>query len=347
LMVGTGFGAKNGILVRDLDTIQNAAKVDVVVLDKTGTLTRGRPTVVCVKPGLDEQAEPISQNRLLSLAAAVERLSEHPLAKAIVEHARLNDVPIPQATDFFAIVGESATATVEGLRIRVGRPTIASTQAGAVEVADITTESSAKVLGVIVLDDSLKPDTPAAIASLRKLGVRLVMLTGDHRESAAAVALRLGIDEVIAGVKPGGKAEAISAMKLNDRGGKRIYVAMVGDGINDAPALAGADVGIAVGSGSDIAKETGGVVLVGSSLSGVATALVLSRVTMRKIRQNLFWAFFYNVCAIPLAAFGMLTPTVAAAAMAFSDVTVIGNALLIPRSVRAKLPQIAPGDDPH
>ncbi len=333
LMVGTGVGAKRGILIRNLDAMQQAARVRVVALDKTGTITSGSPRVDAIEsPGAAE-------SHVLGLAASVEQLSEHPLARAICSHAAAQNIRIERASDFVNHPGRGAIAQVGGRTVGVGSTSwmrelglgIAdSPSGGVVHVADLSGEPT--LLGTIRLSDTIKPDSAAAIAELRSMGLKVVMLTGDNATAAEQVARAVGIDQVHAEIKPDGKAAIIRSLGA---GGNA--VAMIGDGVNDAPALAAANVGIAIGSGSDIAKETGGIVLVGGSLSSAVAAIRLSRVTMRKIRQNLFWAFFYNVIAIPAAALGYLSPLVAAAAMALSDLTVIGNALLIRRC----LPQSA------
>ncbi len=371
LMVGTGWGARRGILIRDLDTIQNAEHVRTVVLDKTGTLTEGRPVVAGIlahqpstthpnpnhhnsNPHTESNAN-TDEREILRLAASVERLSSHPIGNAIVEAAVTRGIHTSDVSDFLNDPGNGVSGVVDGRRIFVGRtsnshtaePSSAPTAHSAVntipspqaltscDVEDRTDPNKPIRLGTIQLTDRARADSRQAVQELRLAGLRVVMLTGDHEQAARAVARDMGIDEVIAGVKPDGKLRTITDLKSQTRQlSSRARIAMVGDGINDAPALAGADVGIAIGSGTDIAKESGGLVLVGSSLTGVPTALRLGRVTMRTIRQNLFWAFCYNVMAIPLAALGYLTPLHAALAMALSDLCVIGNALLIHRKMR-------------
>jgi Cu+-exporting ATPase len=325
LMVGTGRGAGRGILIRDIDALQGAERIDTVVLDKTGTITRGKPKVTGVIPAGD-----LSEDELLALAAAAEQFSEHPLAKAIVEHARMRNVQVVDPESFSNDPGLGVVASIGGRTIIVGNnemlakhgaSTVAAPQIGqtVVHVAD-----GQRILGTISLADEIKPDSLTAIRELHDMKLHVVLLSGDNEPAARAVADLVGIDEVRANVKPAGKAVVVRALQA---GGRR--VAMVGDGINDAPALAAADLGIAIGSGSDVAKEAGDTVLVSGSLHGVAAAIRLSRATMTKIRQNLFFAFIYNVLAIPLAAFGLLNPLIAAGAMALSDITVIGNALLL------------------
>ncbi|MDB5318511.1 MAG: heavy metal translocating P-type ATPase [Phycisphaerales bacterium] len=334
LMVGTGRGAQRGILIRDIDALQHAERITTVVLDKTGTITRGRPAVagIVVYDGVVE-------DELLRLTASAEQFSEHPLARAILDKARERGVPITDPDSFNYEPGLGVVATVNGQTLIVGNDALLLQHGAApnvhhiddahrsiVHVARKDASGAVNRLGALLIDDEIKPDSKAAIAELHRMGLRTVLLTGDNADAARAIAAAVGIDDVRADVRPDQKAQVIRELA---RGGP---VAMVGDGINDAPALAAADLGIAIGSGSDIAKETGGIVLVSGSLTGIVIALRLSRATMTKIRQNLFLAFIYNVLAIPLAALGLLTPLIAAAAMALSDVTVIGNALLLRRA---------------
>jgi Cu+-exporting ATPase len=361
LMVGTGRGAKRGILVRDVDALQKAERVDTVVLDKTGTVTEGRPKVSAVRP-----AAGVTAGELLRLAATAEQFSGHPLAKAVVAAAAAEGVRLGTPTAFTNRPGLGIVATIDGDETFVGSrdllvesgldpatldptrlgsapldpastllaqagPAPAGPPVGSVVYVAARRAGRVEVLGYVVLADEVKSDSVAAVAALRAMGLHTVMLTGDNRAAADAVARRVAVDEVRADVKPADKAAAIAALQERP-GGRRRVVAMVGDGVNDAPALARADLGIAIGSGSDVAKEAGDVVLVSGSLLGVAAAIRLSRATMRTIRQNLFLAFAYNVVAIPLAAFGLLDPLVAAACMALSDVSVIGNALLLRRA---------------
>jgi Cu+-exporting ATPase len=321
LMVSTGWGAKNGILIRSLDALQRGEKVKIVVLDKTGTITQGKPRVESILLA-DESFE----RELLYLAGSAELQSEHPLASAIVEAAREKGIELHTPERFENEPGFGVSATVNGRSVYVGREKDAEQHSGVGVYVD-DEAGKRRFLGTINFADTTRSDSAAAIRRLKELGVAVIMLTGDHAENAATVANTVGISRVISGVQPGGKAAVIEQLKreLKDGGS----VVMVGDGINDAPALASADLGIAVGSGSDIAKQSAGIVLVRNSLHGAVDAIELSRLTMQKIRQNLFWAFFYNVLAIPLAALGILSPTIAAGAMALSDVTVVGNALLI------------------
>jgi len=339
LMVGIGRGARRGILIRDIDALQSAERINTVVLDKTGTITQGKPTVASVIPADGQTAQ-----QVLALAAAAEQYSEHPLARAIVAEARSRGLSLPDIETFHNEAGLGVVATLDGRKILAGSAALLEKYGAApqtafdqpatlVHVGHIL-DDSARHIGVIVLADQIKPDSAAAIAELHALGLRTVLLTGDNSRAAQAIALQAGIDDVRAQVTPGQKAQAIRDLQSVNcrRPGGKCAVAMVGDGINDAPALAAADLGIAIGSGSDIAKETGDIVLVSGSLHGVATSIRLSQATMRKIRQNLFFAFIYNILAIPLAALGLLNPLIAAAAMALSDVTVLGNALLLRRA---------------
>ncbi len=343
LMVGTGRGARMGILIRDIDALQMAEKIDTVVLDKTGTLTRGKPVVASII-----SHNGMSENEILRLAAAAEQFSEHPLAKAIVNSARERGLSLPEPENFSNDPGYGVIAQIEGKTLLVGnkamlakrasgtgfQPVRASghglktraTEETLVHVAQ-EVKGGIEIIGTVAITDQLKPDSAAAVEELHRLRLKTVLLSGDNRATAELIARQVGIDDVRAEVKPGQKADVIRELQ-----NRTSTVAMVGDGINDAPALAQADLGIAIGSGSDIAKETGGIVLVSGSLHGISTSIRLSRATMSKIRQNLFWAFAYNVVAIPLAALGWLNPLIAAAAMALSDVTVIGNALLLRRS---------------
>ena len=336
IMVGTGLGARRGILIRDIDALQKAEKIDTIVFDKTGTITQGKPVVSAV------HSENGNENELLRFAAAAEQFSSHPLAKAIVNEAKKRGVAIPQPTKFNNQPGFGVSAEVEERSFLIGNQAMmeteqsravsargekfgnsGATRPGSVVYVAEKIDGTLHTLGSIEITDLIKPDSVAAIAHLQSTGLTTVLLTGDNLAAATSIANLINVTTIHADVRPAGKAAVIQ--QLQD--GKKHRVAMVGDGINDAPALAQADLGIALGSGSDVAKETGDIVLVGGSLAGVAAAIHLSRATMRTIRQNLFLAFIYNVLAIPLAAFGYLHPIVAAGAMALSDLTVIGNAL--------------------
>ena len=302
IMVGTGRGAERGILIKSGEALEMACRIDTIVLDKTGTITRGKPRVTRVLP-----APGRTESELLRLAASAERYSEHPLGKAIVEAAAGRGIALEEATGFSALAGHGVRARVAGHDVAIGRPgasvEIDGAPAGAIEIAD-----------------TIKPEAAEAVRRLREAG--LEVWTGDKREVAEAMAREAGIDRVLAEVLPDRKAAAVKKLQA---AGKR--VAMVGDGINDAPALAQADLGLAMGSGADIAMEAGGITLMRDDLNGVAEALELGRRTMRIIRQNLFWAFAYNTLGIPIAAMGLLSPMVASAAMALSSVTVVTNSL--------------------
>jgi Cu+-exporting ATPase len=331
IMVGAGNGARRGILIRDIDALQTAEKINTVILDKTGTLTEGRPTVSAINP-----ADGIPPQELLTLAASVEQFSAHPLAKAIVAKAREGAATLTEPKSFTSRPGLGVVADMDGRTLIVGNAALLAEYHSAqlqspdtgtiVHIAELI-GGNLRYLGSISLSDAIKPDAKAAIAELHRMNLRTVLLTGDTAASAQSVACEVGIDQIQAHVLPDGKARYIQQLRDTASNHPKPIIAMVGDGVNDAPALATADLGIAIGSGSDVAKETGGIILVKGNLLGVADAIHLSRATMRIIRQNLFLAFAYNVLAIPLAAFGLLNPLIAAAAMALSDVTVIGNAL--------------------
>ena len=336
IMVAMGKGATSGILFKNAEAIEVLRKVDTLVVDKTGTLTEGKPKLVSVKPatGYDEAG-------LLRLAASLERGSEHPLASAIVRGAEARGITLATAFDFESVTGMGVRATVDGVKVIVGNRKLM--QDSGVDVSAAAPESGAvmfvaaggKLAGVITVADPIKETTPEAIRKLHQEGIRIVMLTGDSRTTAEAVAKSLGIDEVIAEVLPQEKIAHVKRLQQEGR-----YVAMAGDGINDAPALAQAQVGIAMGTGTDIAMESAGVTLVKGDLRGIVRARALSRATMRNIKQNLFWALVYNSLGVPVAAgvlypfFGiLLSPMIAAAAMSFSSVSVVGNALRL-RSVQ-------------
>jgi len=336
LMVGTGMGAKRGILIRDIDALQSAEQISIIALDKTGTITQGKPKIERI-----ETLDGYSEDELLRLTASAEQFSSHPLAMAVVNEAKARQISLAQATHFTNEPGEGIRATVENQELVVGSARMlgeisADDNVSTIHIGRRQADGSVQRLGVIHLADVIKSDSVRAIQSLHDLNLKTVLLSGDNQHVAQQIAREVGIDDVRAEVRPGEKAAAIAQLQNNRKSKiknqKSLRVAMVGDGVNDAPALAQADLGIAIGSGSDIAKETGDIVLVGGSLTGVAVAIRLSRATMRTIRQNLLFAFLYNVLAIPLAAFGLLNPLISAGAMALSDVTVIGNALLLRRS---------------
>jgi P-type Cu+ transporter len=325
IMVGTGRGAQSGILIKDAEALETLHRIDTLVIDKTGTLTEGKPVVTDVRGDRDA----------LRLAAAVERASGHPLAAAVVAAAGVTELPV--ATDVVVASGQGVTGMVEGRRIAVGNSSLVAPFRFDDEAKRLQSEGKtvsfvsvdAETVAMIALADPVKPSALSAVSALKSQGIRVVLLSGDNERAARAVGAKLGIDEVIAGVLPAGKAEVIRRLKSEGR-----RVAMAGDGVNDAPALAEAHVGIAMGTGTDVAIESAGVTLLKGDLGGLTKALKLSRETMRNIRQNLFFAFFYNLLGVPVAAgvlypsFGLLlSPMLAAAAMTFSSVTVISNAL--------------------
>ena len=337
IMIGTGKGAQNGILIKNAEALETFENVDTVVVDKTGTLTEGKPRLVMVAP-----AEGFGEDDLLALAAAVEQPSEHPLAAAVVSGAKERGLTLASAEHFNSVTGEGAEAMVGARRVAIGNEKLMA-RIGAGSEAQVARATAGRALGQTVMfvavdgqaagligvADPIKPASAAAIARLRQAGIHVVMLTGDAEGTAQAVARQVGIDEVRANVSPEDKHRIIGELKAAGR-----VVAMAGDGINDAPALAAADIGIAMGTGTDVAMESAGITLVKGDLSGIAKAQRLSRLTMRNIRQNLVFAFGYNTLGIPLAAgllyptFGLLlSPMIAAAAMSLSSVSVIGNAL--------------------
>jgi len=304
IMVGTGRGAERGILIKGGEALEMACRIDTVVLDKTGTITHGKPAVIAILP-----ATGFGVAELLRLAASAERYSEHPLGKALVEMAIARGIALAEPAEFTALAGHGVSARVDGRQVVVGRPGVTVTVDGA-------------VAGSFEIADTIKVEAAAAVARLRAMGLDAWMLTGDSRAVAESVAREAGIVHVLAEVLPDQKAAEIRKLQA---AGKR--VAMVGDGINDAPALAQADLGIAMGSGTDIAIEAGDITLMRGNLNGVPGAIELSRRTLRVIRQNLFWAFAYNTLGIPVAALGLLSPMLASAAMALSSVTVVTNSL--------------------
>jgi Cu+-exporting ATPase len=329
LMVGTGVGASRGVLVRDGAAIQTLEGADTLVFDKTGTLTRGEPRLVEVRT-----TEGVDEEELLRLAGAVERVSEHPLARAVVDAARERVGELPTAADVEAVVGRGVRGTVAGERVAVGsgrllRETGIGRGALDAEAAELEARGHTVMfvarerdaIGLLAVADPVKPDARAALTELRGLGFRTLLLTGDNERTAAAVAGELGIEEYQAGLLPDQKVDVVRGLQREGR-----TVAMVGDGINDAPSLKQADVGVAIGTGTDIAIEAADVTLARGDLSAVVRAVKLARATFRKIRQNLFWAYFYNTVAIPVAFFGLLHPVIAEAAMALSSITVVTNA---------------------
>jgi Cu2+-exporting ATPase len=340
IMVGTGLGAKRGILFKNAVALEQVASLDTVVLDKTGTLTKGEPQVVAVAT-----ADGVDESELLRFAAAVERESEHPLADAIVRAAKQRGLDAPQARSFEAVAGHGALATVEGRRVAIGNARLlerehVSLDGLAQRAAELAGEGrtvvhiarDGRVAGLVAIADAPRETAAAAVAALKQIDIRPVMLTGDNRQTAERIARELGIDEVIAEVLPEDKATKIAALQRKGR-----KVAMVGDGVNDAPALAQADVGIAIGAGTDVAIETADVVLMRSDPLDVATAVEIGRGTVRKMRQNLGWAIGYNSLALPIAAgifepWGLtLRPEIAAISMSGSSVLVAVNALALKR----------------
>jgi Cu+-exporting ATPase len=335
LMVGVGKGAEAGILIRGAEVLERARKLNVVVFDKTGTLTRGEPNVTDLVPLADRSAAEI-----LRLGAAAEVGSEHPLGEAIVRAARQRELSLPPVVDFAATPGHGIRGRADGHSLLLGNRHFFHREGIDIGMADEPMQRleregktvmivgiNGKPAGIIAVADTLKPEAKEAVAALRAEAIEVVLLTGDNERTANAIARQLGIDRVIAEVLPGDKARIIKQMQA---GGK--MVAMVGDGVNDAPALATADIGIAIGSGSDVAKETGGIILIKDDVREVVIAIRLSRITLRTIKQNLFWAFVYNAIGIPVAALGLLNPIIAAAAMALSSLSVIVNSALLKRA---------------
>ena len=325
IMVGTGQGARVGILVRNAEALERAERITVLALDKTGTLTCGLPQVTDIVP------RGASRDKAMVLAAALEQNSEHPLARAVVAEA--GAVELPGVVNFRALPGHGVEGEVDGRSLRLGSPAWlgleADTVVGELQRAGKTVvvlADAGEVLALLAIADALRPTSGAAVALLRERGIRVVMLTGDNAATAAAIAAEAGIGEFRAGILPGDKAAALAELKADGS-----VVAMVGDGINDAPALAAADVSFAIGAGSDVAIEAADLTLIRSDLLGVVDAIALSASTLGKIRQNLFFAFVYNVLGIPLAALGWLNPVVAGAAMAMSSVSVVSNSLLLKR----------------
>ena len=335
IMVGNGLGARNGILFKTAASLEAAGRTQIVALDKTGTITSGEPRVTDILP-----AKGVSESELLTLAASLEQKSEHPLAKAVLAYAETETIACPDVTDFAALPGNGLSARLDGMEIYGGNAEFIAAKASVpaelqAEAARLAAEGktplffggAGRLMGVIAVADTLKEDSPRAIRELQNMGIRVVMLTGDNQRTADAIGRQAGVDEVIAGVLPDGKEAVIRRLQENGK------VAMVGDGINDAPALTRADTGIAIGAGTDVAIDAADVVLMNSRLSDVPAAIRLSRATLRNIHENLFWAFIYNIIGIPLAAgvfipFGLtLNPMFGAAAMSLSSFCVVSNAL--------------------
>lgn len=338
LMVGVGKGAELGILIRGAEYLERAEKLKAVVFDKTGTLTKGEPQVTEIVP-----VDNASIEQVISIAAIAEAGSEHPLSEAIIKKAAMMSLKTPKARWFEAVPGQGVKAEHNGDVIFVGNrrfmessgiktmhkeKTIAALEekGNTVMLVGVADKADKRLIGFVAVADTLKENAAEVVLALKREGVEVIMLTGDNERTARAIAREAGIDRVIANVLPGQKAKVIKDLQAEGK-----VTAMVGDGINDSPALAQADIGIAIGSGSDIAKETGGIILVRDDLGDVVKAIRLSRATMRKIKQNLFWAFAYNTVGIPIAAFGLLNPIVASAAMALSSLSVVTNSALLKR----------------
>jgi len=336
IMVGTGKGAENGILFKSSEALQNAGKIKIVVLDKTGTITKGRPTVTDIvqTPNFKSQ-NPNGESEILRLAASAEKASEHPLGEAIVAAATERGLSLETVDGFNAIPGQGIIAHIGSREILIGNMRMMNERNLNVsglgdEAARLQGEAKTpmvvaidgEVAGLIAVADSIKDGSVEAIQELHRLGLEVVMLTGDNQKTAEAIGKAAGVDRVIAEVLPGDKANMIKQLQSENK-----VVAMVGDGVNDAPALAQADVGIAIGTGTDVAMAAAPVTLMSGDLRGVPRAIALSKATMRTIKQNLFWAFFYNIILIPSAALGYLIPILAAGAMSFSSIFVVSNSL--------------------
>jgi Cu+-exporting ATPase len=337
IIVGTGKGAENGILIKGGEALEAANKISAIVFDKTGTLTTGKPEVTDI---VRDQRSEIRDQELLQIAASVENQSEHPLADAIVRKAKEQNSEMLPVTGFEAVIGGGVIGKIADKKVLVGTQNLMSQFSIAIsqEIINnkIKLENEGKTVMIVALDgqitgliavaDTLKSSSVTAVISLKKMGIKTLMISGDNQRTAKAIAEQVSIEQVLAEVLPEDKAKEIK--KLQQQG---LKVAMVGDGINDAPALAQADLGVAMGSGTDVAIETGGIVLVKNDLRDVVSALKLSRNTFKKIKQNLFWALFYNSIGIPIAALGLLRAEFAGLAMALSSVSVVANSLLLKR----------------
>ncbi len=335
IIVGVGKGAKEGILIKDAATLEKLHKADTLLVDKTGTVTKGKPELVSIRNLSDK-----SDDDLVAILAAFEKKSEHPIAHAIVTYASEKGLTLPSAERFEAVKGMGLKGAVAGSEYFIGNAALIASLKLHVDVSSLEREASEgktpvmlatreKLLGVFMVADAIKPEAAAAVAQLHKMGIKVIMLTGDNRNTAAFIAKQAGIDEVVAEVLPEGKLDKIKELQATGH-----VVAMAGDGVNDSPALAQADVGLAMATGTDVAIESAGITLLHGDVSKIVKAVRLSKLTMRGIKQNLFWAFFYNIVGIPLAAglfypvFGwLLSPVFAGMAMAFSSVSVVGNSL--------------------
>ncbi len=343
IMVGTGLGAERGILIKGGEALETAHKMTAIVLDKTGTITHGKPAVTDVLPA---SGSPLAESELLRLAASAEQHSEHPLAAAIVREAKSRGVSLSEPSLFAAVVGHGVEATVDGKHLLVGKAALLQQRGVTVSLTDRAAELAAmgrtpmfvsadgREAGIVAVADTIRPESKDAIATMQRLGLRVVMMTGDNRRTADAVASQVGVDQVYSEVLPKDKADKVKALQAEGH-----IVGMVGDGINDAPALAQADVGLAVGTGTDVAMESAEITLMRGDLRAVPQAIALSHATMRAIKQNLFWAFIYNLIGIPIAAGllypftgWLLSPIIASAAMAFSSVSVVLNSLRLRRA---------------
>ncbi|MBY0270698.1 MAG: heavy metal translocating P-type ATPase [Burkholderiales bacterium] len=332
IMVGSGAGARAGVLIKNAEALEHAGHIDTLVVDKTGTLTQGKPAVTDILPG-----EGSSEMELLRVAAALEAGSEHPLARAILDHARDHGIPLPPVQDFAAVTGRGVRALLDGAVALLGSPRLLGEAGLAVDTQQVMqlqdqgktvigVAHGKRVLGLIAIADPLRPTSVAAVAALQALGIKVIMLTGDNRRTAERIAIEAGVSTFEAELLPQDKAQRIAVLKAEGH-----VVGMIGDGVNDAPALAAAQVSFAIGAGSDVAIHAADVTLMRSDLLSAVDAVALSRATFRKIKQNLFFAFIYNVLGIPLAAAGLLNPVIAGAAMAMSSVSVVSNSLLLKR----------------
>nr|MDO8133470.1 heavy metal translocating P-type ATPase [Candidatus Njordarchaeum guaymaensis] len=336
LMVGTGMGAERGILIRKGEAIQTAREVKAVILDKTGTLTKGKPEVTDI---IALGTNPGAENKVLYYAASLERGSEHPLAQALVSKARKKRIKLDEPKSFKEVKGMGVEGSVNGTQVLVGKPEMLGSHAVSADAekefkklqneakTTIVVAVDKKIIGIIGIADTLKEDTVDAIRELEGMGLKTIMLTGDNRRTAEAIAKQVGISDIYAEVMPDEKLNVVKKAQK-----KYGIVAMVGDGINDAPALTQANVGVAIGTGTDIAIEAGDIILVRGDISGLVSAVKLSKATFRKIKQNLFWALIYNIVMIPLAIFGLLHPVIAEICMALSSITVVSNANLLRRA---------------